>query len=160
MSKKDLRFIRKLFATQKRRGICTAVLALIICMLHCACTNNVNSMIEDYNGHFLVETENNTYSVDNVYAEQMLRPSYAVSYLTTICLVAPEGGASYDWTVEVYENADKDKQGTTFLLGGERILRCYLRNSPVKRWGSYKITLTVTKKGGELMKDTAWLYVY
>ena len=117
-------------------------------------------MITDYNGLFTVEANTDTYTVDDVFAEDMLRPSYAVSYATTLCLVAPEGGSSYDWTVEVYENADEEEAGTQYTLGGERILRAYLKNTLVKRWGSYRLTLTVTRKDGELMKDTAWLYVY
>lgn len=139
-----------------------AFAALVTCSLTLlsACVHNMDTMIADYNGGFTVETSNDNYNVESVYAEEMLRPSYAVSYLTTLCLVAPEGGASYDWTVEVYENADEQEKGTKFIIGGERILRLYLRNSSIKRWGSYKLTLTVTKKDGELMKDTAWLYVY
>ena len=139
-----------------------AFTVVVLCSLGllCACTNNMDTMMTDYNGLFTVEADTQSYTVDDVYAEDMLRPSYAVSYLTTLCLVAPDGGATYDWTVEVYENADEQEQGTTFTLWGERILRYYLRNSPVKRWGSYKLTLTVSRKDGELMKDTAWLHVY
>ena len=137
-----------------------AIAVLCTLFLCSGCANNMGTMLTDYNGGFTVQADTETYTVDDVYAEEMLRPSYAVSYLTTLCLVAPEGGATYDWTVEVYENADEDEKGTTFILGGERILRCYLKTSSVKRWGSYKLTLTVTKKDGELMKDTAWLYVY
>ena len=137
-----------------------ALVVLCSLLLLCACTNNIDTMINDYNGLFSIEEDTYTYTVDNVLAEDMLRPSYPVSYLTTLCLVAPAGGAIYTWTAEVYENANKDTKGESYTLGGDRVLSCYLKNSKISRWGTYKLTLTVQLKDGELMKDTAWLYVY
>ena len=116
-------------------------------------------MIVDYNGHYVVDTKS-SYNVDTVSSEEMLRPSYAVSYLTTLCLSAPEGGASYNWTVEVCENANGIPEGTVYTVGETKNLILYLRDSSVKRWGSYKLILTIEKTNSEILKDTAWLYVY
>ncbi len=137
-----------------------AVITACCLIMLSACTNNMETIMDDYNGLFTVEASAETYTVDNVYAEDMLRASYAASYLTTLCLVAPEGGAVYTWTAEVYENASEQEAGTTFTIGGERALTCYLKDSQIERWGTYKLTLVVQLKSGELMKDTAWLYVY
>lgn len=134
---------------------------LVICTLFMLSScDNMGTMIDDYNGLFTVEEDTYTYTVDDVLAEDMLRPSYAVSYLTTLCLVAPAGGAIYTWTAEVFENANEDEKGTSFIVGGDRVLSCYLKNSRISRWGTYKLTLSVQLNSGELMKDTAWLYVY
>ncbi len=126
------------------------------------CANSVDSMMDDYNGQFCVESEKyvDNYTVDNVVAEQMLRPYYAVNYLSTLCLLAPSGAAGYTWKVVVQENAAGEASGTTYLLGHSRLLDVYLLKSSIKRWGSYKLILTVKKYDGEYLEDTAMLYVY
>lgn len=159
MCKKHTRFLQLLVALKKTRPICITTVAFSVCMLLCACTNNVDSMIEDYNGHFVIDPAS-IYNVDNVVSDEMLRPYYAVSYLTTLCLAAPEGGASYDWTVEVYENANGIPEGTVYTVGMSKDLILYIKDSSVKRWGSYKLILTVEKNNAEVLKDEAWLYVY
>ena len=162
MCKKHTRFLQSFLALKKTRPICIATLAVSVCMLMCACTNNVGSMIEDYNGHFVVGTGEPDYTVDKISASQMLGEKYAVSYYTTLCLLAPYGGVGYSWTAEVAENAESNEleKGTVLKLASTQALTLYLRGSSIERWGAYKLTLSVTTVSGEIMQDTAWLYVY
>ena len=137
---------------------CTAVLTM---PLFHSCTN-VDSIMDDYNSNFGVKNSGSNaevYTVENVAAESMLRPYYAVSYLTTLCLTAPLG-KSYMWRVEVGDNAAGLTPGTKYTLGTDRYLNIYLLKSELKRWGSYKLTLSVRKNNGDYKEDTAWIYVY
>lgn len=127
-----------------------------------SCTNNIDTMVDDYNGLFTVDTQEPEYTIDNISADKMLGEKYAVSYFTTLCLLAPYGGAGYSWTAEVAENAESNEleEGTVLNLGSTQALTLYLRTSSIERWGAYKLTLSVTTVSGEIMQDTAWLYVY
>lgn len=122
----------------------------------------MDSMIEDYNEGFVSdERKEVAYTVDNVVSDAMLRPYYAVSYLTTLCLTAPSGGAGYKWTVEVGENANDMEEGKEYTISTDRTLTVYLKESTsLLRWGTYKLTLTVQKMNSEYLKDMALLYVY
>ena len=125
-----------------------------------SCSMDMDYMIKDYNSLFTVEEDTIEYSIENVTADKMLGEKYAVSYFTTLCLVAPSGGASYRWQAEVSENANDLEEGTVFELGASQALTLYLRTSSIERWGAYKLTLSVTTLSGEIMQDTALLYVY
>ncbi len=134
----------------------------VICtfFMFSSCVHNMDTMIADYNGCFAIETPVNGYTVDDIPAELMLKDSYVVSYLSSLCLTAPSGGIAYSWIAEVYENSANEEEGTLYNLGGNQELVVYMRTSDIKRWGTYKLTLTVTKSSGEMVKDTAWLHVY
>ena len=143
-----------------KKHLLLIVLLAFFSVVVTSCTD-VNSMVDDYNGLFTVASDNEQYTVDNISADEMLGEKYAVSYYTTLCLAAPSGGAGYSWIAEVKENANEDiEKGTTYTLGLEQTLSVYLLDSELSRWGSYKLTLSVTKINGEILKDTAMLYVY
>lgn len=126
----------------------------------CGCSDSLETMLDDYNGNFKTATVQTSYTINDVNPKDMLRPYYAVSFVTTLCLTAPSGGVNYTWTAEVCENANNIVEGTEYVLGSGRVLDLYLRTSALKRWGTYKLTLTITTGSGEILKDTANLYVY
>lgn len=138
--------------------LATAFLYAVLSL--CGCSNSIDTLIEDYNSNFKVATVQQSYTLDDVIAEDILRPYYAVSYTTTLCLTAPTGGVNYTWTAEVDENANDIPVGKQYILGANRVLSLYIRNSNIKRWGTYKLTVSITRTSGEIIKDTAWLYVY
>ncbi len=119
-------------------------------------------MIDDYNGHFTVDSEEDAYSVDNVIAESMLANQYPVPYRTTLCLSAPTGGTKYSWIAVISENAAGIDEGTSYTLyvGDDRNLILYIPNSVLKQWAHYELTLTVQKPDGGYLQDTAKLYIY
>ena len=109
-------------------------------------------MVENYNSNFGLHTNDESddsvveYTVDNTVADAMLRPTYPIKYLTTLCLTAPSGGANYKWEIEVGENANGMEEGNIYTIGTNRTLTVYIKESPyILRWGSYKLTLTVQK---------------
>ena len=108
----------------------------------------------------------NTYTVDTVAGEDMLRSSYAVEYHTTFCLTAPSGAAKYEWYAEVGENKNGDTLGTIVPLGTKQSLVVYIPASEaeyppgLKKWSKYKLTLKVTKESGLTYTDSATLSIY
>ena len=123
----------------------------------------MDSMIEDYNEGFVSDEKKEVaYTIDNVAAHEMLQPYYAVSYLTTLNLTAPSGAAQYYWSVTVVEDYLNSPKGTDVTPAGSTNINfnCYLLKSNIKRWGTYDLTLIVTKTNGETMTDSAKLYVY
>ncbi|MCR4952614.1 MAG: hypothetical protein K6A43_00945 [Treponema sp.] len=162
MCKKHVRFLHSFLALKKTRPICVAAIAVFVCMLLCACANNVDSMIEDYNGHFVVEVED-TFNVqnENFNPKYMLLSEYGVHYTTTLCLSAPSGGVGYEWKVTLVEAADEEAiVGEEIILGNSRFLTIYLRDSNVRRWAQYTLTLTVLGANNTEFVDTAELNVY
>ena len=157
MCKKNVRFFYR---------FCLPSLVLACLLTVFGCSNSVETMMEDYNSAFSVVPVTTTsdshteYSVDNVVANAMLLPEYPVKYRTTLNLAAPTGAASYLWEVEVSENAAGLEEGTVYTLSNGRVLVLYIKDSILKQWAHYKLTLTVVKTNGEILKDTAMLYVY
>jgi len=121
---------------------------------------DMDYMIKDYNSLFTVESDTIEYTIENVPSDKMLGEKYAVSYFTTLCLAAPSGGVSYKWTAEVQENANNLEEGEVLNLASTRALSLYLRTSSIERWRAYKLTLYVTTSSGEILSDSAMLYVY
>ncbi|MBP3741694.1 MAG: hypothetical protein J6J00_01785 [Treponema sp.] len=128
--------------------------------LFASCSMDMDYMIKDYNSLFTVESDTIEYTIENVPSDKMLGEKYAVSYFTTLCLAAPSGGVSYKWTAEVQENANNLEEGEVLNLASTRALSLYLRTSSIERWGAYKLTLYVTTSSGEILSDSAMLYVY
>lgn len=132
------------------------------CMLLCACSTDVYTMIDDYNENFTVaNTESVTATVDNVVAEEILLPRYFVDFhKDTLSLSAPAGGVNYTWMAEVVENANNDPKGTQYLLSSKIYLDLCVKDSSLKRWGKYELTISIKTNSGEILKDTAELIVY
>ena len=126
----------------------------------CGCSNSIETMLDDYNSNFKTATIQTSYTLANVSPKDMLRPYYAVSFVNTLCLTAPTGGVNYTWTAKVGENANNIVEGTEYVLGSGRVLDLYIKTSALKRWSSYELTLTITTNSGEIIQDTAALYVY
>ncbi len=140
---------------------------LVICTLFMlsSCVNNMGSMITDYNGNFSVYLPD-TYNIlnEDFRAEQMLLPEYNVHVTTTLCLVAPDGGVSYEWKVnlvEAYGEKGVDwEEGEELILGSRRYLTLYLKDSDISRWAEYTLTLTVNGPNNTQFIDTAELNVF
>ncbi len=121
----------------------------------------MDDMLSNYNGGYTYQTKTaEAYTIDNVTGENMLRDTYAIYFRSTLCLTAPAGAASYEWKVKLGENANGDKEGKETIIGTSKNLTLYVVESDLKRWSSYKLTLTVKKDTGLTYSDTADLYVY
>ncbi len=137
-----------------------SLLTILIISLIFGCSNDLDSMIEDYNQGFYSEDEEVAYTVDNVVADEMLANQYPVPYRTTLCLSAPTGGSVYSWDAVIGENACGIDEDTSYNLGKSRLLVLYIPDSDLKQWAHYELTLTVQKPDGSYLKDTAKLYIY
>ncbi len=139
------------------------IVSFVVCAVcyFCSCTNSMDDMLSTYNNTYSYQTkQKEAYTLDNVSGENMLRDSYAVFYMSTLCLTAPAGAASYEWKVKIGENANGEKEGKEIVISTKKDLTLYIVNSELKRWSSYKLTLTVKKDTGLTYSDTADLYVY
>ncbi len=138
---------------------------MVICSLFIlsSCVHNVSTMITDYNGLFSVETPVNTYDIQNedFNPKDMLLPEYNVHYTTTLCLVGPAGGTSYLWTATLVECSDEEAEiGEVVELGSTKSLAVYLKDTDIRRWAEYTLTLTVGGANNTEFTDTAELNVY
>ncbi len=139
-----------------------AVITACCLIMLSACTNNMETIITDYNGNFSVYVPD-TYNIQNeeFNPNNMLLSEYNVHQTTTLCLVAPDGGAEYEWKLTLVECAYEDvEEGEELILGVSKNLAVYLKDAGVIRWAEYELTLTVQDSNNNFFVDTAELNVY
>ncbi len=154
--------------------------ALFICT---ACKDNINTMLEDYNGHY--EPATNMDIICNpgdkeFKAERMLDPTYFVSAEGSINVAAPYKCSSYDWSFYkiIYNQQGSQSEITSTLQDitdgldfysesgkDKREFRAYVPRSRISaseqlKPGTYILHLTVIGNDGKKYKDWCSVVIY
>ena len=135
---------------------------LALCLLVCACSDDYDELIDEYNENFTVVEKDSQYlSVedDDFDASAMLKEMYDVSNrsTTTLTIIAPQNGKSHSWLVSLAESGESvtltgvDMASQTFSV--------YLPDSPLVAQTMYIIALSVTSSTGKVYSDTAKLWI-
>ena len=151
MIKKNDRFFRTLFM-------------LTLSSLLCACSNTIDSMIEDYNGHFVVQVDltDGSYPGDEDFDETLMLDEIYYAYTDgSFILAAPMGCNGYQWTI--YNALDKDRTelAVKASIGSSltsRVLNVYVPDSGLEA-GTYKVCLTIDV-GGVKYRDNCALVIH
>lgn len=145
-----------------------------------ACNNNVDDMLEDYNGGFekgytmlSKEGTDGTGSLgpddEGFIPSKMLMEEYFVWEDSTLTISAPNGCASIEW---VLTDPDDDNSVVEFYPFGyedgvskykswrEKLLQIYIPDSGLKTNKVYEVTLTVIDKRRNEYKDVAAIVIY
>lgn len=132
-------------------------------LLFSACANDVDSMVENYNGNFSSEKAviKGPSILDADFQEgSMLDLKYTVSYDSTLCLTAPSDGVKYEWTATLIESAPGVVvPSATVTLSTSQSFQLFIRNSDLQPWCVYRLTLTVTGEDLKTYTDAARLIV-
>lgn len=143
-----------------------------------ACNNNVDDMLEDYNGGF----KKGHVTISTVGTETILKPGdigfeplkmlleeYFVWEDSTLTLSAPPGCVTVTWVitdpddensvVEFYPFGYEDGV-SKYNIWRTSLLQIYIPDSGLESNKVYEVTLTVTDKGGNEYKDIAAIVVY
>lgn len=176
----------KTFA-RRRHNVLFSLSLLIPAVLFFSCKNNVNTMIDDYNGHF--EPATNMSKIKNpgdsgFTSERMLDDFYSVSSEGSINLAAPYKCQSYEWTFYKSKNSKKrigdfgesinitDYEEITdklYYYNGsgrdKREFRVYVPLSQLAKneylgAGTYVLTLKIVGNDGITYTDRATVVIY
>ena len=143
-----------------------ALLLFLLGMIITSCSDSINTMLEEYNGNFTVETTEYKAPCpgDEDFDEsRMLFDEYIVASDDTLTLAAPKKCNIYKWTLQ--DPASKNEEVKPVLFGGmsntERIYSFYVDRSGLKTGKTYRLLLAVY---GEATKqwhyDAAAVVVY
>lgn len=144
---------------------CKVILTISFLLLMVSCSNDIQTILNDYNSNFNEITEYYAPKPgDPDFDErQMLFGEYYVASDDTLNLFGPYGCDSYSWSV----TDPKDKSGAEIdvvLFQGytkfQREYVVYIPDSGLETGKTYKLTLTVTDKEGTIYTDTCGLVVY
>lgn len=143
------------------RKLCLMLLLLV--PLLAGCSNSVQTMLDDYNSRFTAEEKEKILSPgDEGFDEKdMLFLEYYVSYDDTLNLFGPYRCNSYTWTVvdpEIGEEVD-----IVMFSGHTKYQReyvTYIPESGLEAGRTYKLTLRVTDKEGNVYTDVCALVIY
>lgn len=139
---------------------------LLLILLITGCKSGMDSMLEDYNGNFTVD-----YDVMNQFPspgdpdfdeKQMLWETYCVGSHETVNLAGPYKCDSYNWVVTDPLN---DEEVTVKYFDGtyicnQRQFVTYIPESGLEIGKTYRLTLTVSDKDGNLYSDVCELVIY
>lgn len=140
-------------------------LFLFTCLLLLAgCTNNIQTMLDDYNENFAVIRPSPLPipGDDDFDEREMLMAAYYVSSNDTFNVCAPYDCSSYTWIVSDPENDDEEIDITMFI-GYSRFQRefvTYIPDSGLEEGKTYKLTLIVTDREGNEYFDISSLVIY
>lgn len=141
-----------------------------------ACNNNVDDMLEDYNGGFNVghltvtdsDTKEYTLEPDDSGYDQkkLLFDDYTVFNIGTLNLAAPESCRSFKWTLTDPSAENPDEAITVKFFDGtrtcERVTKdyvVYMPESGLESEHTYKLTLSVTGKSGGKYSDSCLIFI-
>lgn len=153
-------------------SLCLAVFLLT------ACKDNVYTMLDDYNSHFIPkedEIPDPKPGDPNFDASKMLRDRYSIYDNETLNLYGPNGCNSYKWTImDPFIKEEEDDEGNiiTYLVGKPVELQFYNNNydASSQRFvlvpsrsgldlGVYILELSVTDKNNKVYKDLCKLNI-
>ena len=177
MREKNDRFFRRLLAGKKMRLTCALSCVFAFSVLFCACSYNIDSMMEDYNGHFIV-TEKIVHALgpgdEGWTPSMMLYDEYFLYDDGMLILAAPEGSTNITWTfsdpnnkystVAVVVRAGKDSNGNVVYYRGEayhgETLIMYVPETGLESPKTYQLQLTITDQGGSEYTDKCGIVIY
>lgn len=151
-------------------------LSLIFSLLIFSCDsvfgNDEDDMIDEYNSGFTSAAENSG-STDSTSSsnpgdsdfdeDDMLMDYYMAPSNSTLVLSAPEA-QSYKWTFVDDSDGTDITNSVVFLSGYHswtQVIMIYIPDSVALQEGkTYRVTLTVTAKGGRTYKDVCGLVIY
>lgn len=149
----------------------------------CACKNNIQTMLDDYNGHFEPGPEPSHVKSPGdpgFTADGMLSMSYYVSSEGSVNLSAPPNCTSYTWTfykshiktnpiTAVEETEYEDITDILYFYNNcnkhTKDFRAYIPNSQYEadsylNIGTYKLELVVTDISHKEYKDSCTIVIY
>lgn len=138
-----------------------------------SCTESIDSLTEDYNSVFKKSSSaplpseiseskvSKNYSIKDVSfnPDEMLGNNYTVQNYSTLCLIAPDDGESYEWTLEAVKGSGYSEKAEPFKLSKEQQLNLYVPKEGLTVWTEYTLTLTVTAGDGSIYSDTATVWI-
>ena len=151
---------------------------LTLSSLLCACSNTIDSMIEDYNGHFVVETADEVHALgpgdEGWTPSMMLYDEYFLYDDGMLILAAPEGSTNITWTftdpndkynvVNVVIRAGIDSNGNIVYYRGTEYhgetLIMYVPETGLEASKTYQLQLTIKDKGGSEYTDKCGIVIY
>lgn len=143
------------------------ILIMILLLMCAGCKNSIDSMLDDYNSNFTIDTsiyETTPSPGDEDFIESgMLLDTYCVGSNETINLAAPYKCDSYSWVVTDPLDANNEVTVKFFdgsMICNSRLFVTYIPESGLKAGRTYKLTLTVTDKEGNAYKDFCELVIY
>lgn len=163
----------------KRASAFVLSISFLVCLLSVSCNNDVDDMLDDYNGGFKKgytvlqdseETEEVTLSPgdEGFHQEDMLRDEYFLGWDSTLNLYVPPNSQDPQWWITDPKADDPDEKVGFLSFGSNiKITICkqsyfciYAPNSLLEEGHTYKLTLTVKDKEGYTYTDKASLVVY
>ena len=158
------------------KALAKGALALVLCAaaLCASCSNDIDSMIDDYNSQFASVKKDLDAPVPAVgdpdfVASEMLLLYYNLNANDYLTIVGPPGAVTYRWTVqyimdkedkEAAELAGEDVKYEEDEVGSGRILRLTMDSSAqLKEYHSYMLRLYVTDSHKNEYSDLAYLTV-
>ena len=152
------------------------VLAPLLCAaaLCASCSNNIDSMIEDYNGQFVavnkdLDTPTPAVGDPDFVPSEMLQLYYHLNTNDYLTIVGPPGAVTYKWTVQ-YIMDKEDKEAAELAgeevkyeeaeVGSSRILKLTMETSDqFVPYHSYMLRLYVTDTRKQVYSDLAYLTI-
>lgn len=159
----------------KRASAFVISLGLLVCVLVSACNNDVDDMLDDYNGGF--DAGYLTLSNDDL-TETVLEPGdegfsqndllfqqYTVYDIATLNLAAPESCKSFEWVLTDPKGENPNAPVTVRFEDGTKTTKrrtqtyiVYMPKSGLEIGHTYYLTLTVVGKDGRTYTDLAQIF--
>ena len=124
------------------------VMLFLLGMIFTGCSDSIDTMLEEYNGNFTVETTEYVSPCpgDSDFDEsKMLFDEYIVAYTDTLTLAAPKKCNAYRW--HLYDPDESYKEVNPALFNGgtntQRIYSMYMEESGLKAGKTYRLLLAV-----------------
>ena len=160
----------------KRASAFVISLGLLVCVLVSACNNDVDDMLDDYNGGFNAgyltvsnkdESEYELEPDDSGYdSTRLLFEEYYVYDIGTLNLFGPASCRNFLWTLTDPASEDPSAPVTVTYYDGStseykrtREYTVYMPESGIESEHTYKLTLRVTGKNGGVYSDSCLIYV-
>lgn len=145
------------------RRLCLVLITSLLILA--GCSNNVQTMLDDYNSSFAPSYEFKEPCPGDVdfKAENMLMGEYYVSSDDTLNLFGPYNADSYEWICTDPDDESGTEVSVRLFKGYTKFQReyiVYIPNSGLKAGKTYKLTLTVTDKEGVKYTDSCGLIIY
>lgn len=163
----------KRYDTSLQMLVISCLGALLLCA---GCKNNINTMLKDYNSHFIPTEDNIVYpSPDDADFDpsQMLSEEYTISDRETINICAPGNCAAYKWSIRnpfITEVKNPNGTVTKYPDGKPVDFHCELGSDSQRfvlfvpksklELGVYILELTVKDYNSNSYSDTCKLIIY
>ena len=158
------------------KALTKGALALVLCAasLCASCSNDIYSMIDDYNSQFAPVQKYHDAPVPSVgdpdfVPSEMLQLYYHLNASDYLTIVGPPGAVTYKWTVQ-YIMDKEDKEAAELAgeevkyeedeIGSSRIIKLTMDSSAqFENYHSYMLRLYVTDTQKKVYSDLAYLTI-